>query len=138
MKGYYRNPEATAEALRGGWFHTGDLGYRDDDGYFFIIDRKKDLIMRGGYKIYPREVEEALFDHPLIAQAAVIGTPDRNLGQEVLAFVVAKAGQTLTPEDVVAHCKQRLAAYKHPSEVRIVHALPIGPTGKVLKNQLGL
>ncbi len=107
-KGYYRNPEATAEVLRGGWFHTGDLGHRDDDGYFFIIDRKKDLIMRGGYKIYPREVEEALFEHPLIAQAAVIGTPDGASGQEVLAFVVAKAGQTLTAEDVTAYCDNRL------------------------------
>ncbi len=136
MKGYYRNPQATADALRGGWFHTGDLGYRDDDGYFFIIDRKKDLIMRGGYKIYPREVEEALFEHPSIAQAAVIGTPGGDMGQEVLAFVVPKAGQTLTSEDVTAYCDKRLAAYKHPSEVRVVEALPIGPTGKVLKSRL--
>ena len=138
MKGYYRRPEATAEALRGGWFHTGDLGYRDDDGYFFIVDRKKDIIMGAGYKIYPREVEEALCEHPLIAQAAVVGRPDEKMGQEVLAFVVAKAGETLTPEDVIAHCTQRLAAYKHPSEVRIVDRLPTGPTGKVLKQELRL
>jgi long-chain acyl-CoA synthetase len=136
MKGYYRNPEATADALRRGWFYTGDLGYRDDDGYLFIVDRKKDLIARGGYKIYPREVEEALFEHPLIAQAAVIGKPDEKMGQEVLAVVVARAGATLTPEDVIAHCAQRLAAYKHPSEVRIVDTLPIGPSGKVVKKQI--
>ena len=136
MKSYYRNPEATAQAMRGGWFHTDDLGYRDEDGYLFIVDRKKDLITRGGYKIYPREVEEALYEHPSIAHAAVIGTHYENVGQDVLAFVVAKTNHTLTPDDVRAHCHQRLAAYKHPTEIRILDALPIGPTGKVLKKQL--
>jgi long-chain acyl-CoA synthetase len=136
MKGYYRNPEATAEALRDGWFYTGDLGYRDKDGYLFIVDRKKDLIMRDGYKIYPREVEEALFEHPAVAQAAVIGKPGKSIGQEVLAFVVPKAGMTITPNDVITHCALRLAAYKHPGEVRIVDNLPVGPTGKVAKKEL--
>ena len=136
MKGYYRNPKATAEALRGRWFHTGDLGYRDEDGYLFIVDRKKDLIMRDGNKIYPREVEEALYEHPAISQAAVIGKPGETVGQDVLAFVVPKAGMTLTVEDVIAHCTQRLAAYKHPGEVRIVDSLPVGPTGKVAKKNL--
>jgi long-chain acyl-CoA synthetase len=135
-KGYYKKPEATAEAMRGGWFHTGDLGYRDDDGYYFIVDRKKDLVIRGGYNVYPREIEETLFEHPAIAEAAVIGKPHDRLGQEVLAFVVPKPGETLTADDVIAHCKQRLAAYKYPREVRIVDALPTGPTGKVLKKEL--
>ncbi|HEU4363791.1 MAG TPA: long-chain fatty acid--CoA ligase [Mycobacterium sp.] len=136
MKRYYKNPEATAEALRNGWFHTGDLGYQDEEGYFFIVDRKKDLIIRGGYNVYPREIEEVLFDHPDIASAAVIGKPDERLGQEVLAFVVAKDGASLTSEDVIAYCKERLAAYKYPREVRIVDELPIGATGKILKRAL--
>ncbi|OHU95449.1 long-chain-fatty-acid--CoA ligase [Mycobacterium talmoniae] len=136
MKGYYKKPEATAEAFRHGWFHTGDLAYRDEDGYFFIVDRKKDLVIRGGYNVYPREIEEVLFEHPGIAGAAVIGKPDAKLGQEVLAFVVAAAGATLAPEDVIAHCKARLAAYKYPREVRIVESLPMGPTGKILKKEL--
>ena len=135
-KGYYKKPDATAEAMRDGWFHTGDLGYRDDDGYFFVVDRKKDLVIQGGYNVYPREIEETLFEHPAIAEAAVIGKPHEKLGQEVLAFVVAKPGETLTADDVIAHCKQRLAAYKYPREVRIVDALPTGPTGKVLKKEL--
>jgi long-chain acyl-CoA synthetase len=119
-----------------GWLHTGDLGYYDDDGYFFIVDRKKDLVIRGGYNVYPREIEEALFEHPAIAQAAVIGKPDDRLGQEVLAFVVAKPGEAVTEQEVIVHCRQRLAAYKYPREVRIVDALPTGPTGKVLKKEL--
>ncbi|GFG75035.1 long-chain-fatty-acid--CoA ligase [Mycobacterium botniense] len=136
MKGYYKKPEATAEAFRNGWFHTGDLGYRDEDGYFFIVDRKKDLVIRGGYNVYPREIEEVLFEHSGIAAAAVIGKPDEKLGQEVLAFVVAKEGVRLTPDEVIAHCKERLAAYKYPREVRIIDELPTGPTGKVLKKEL--
>ncbi|MCW2654887.1 MAG: long-chain-fatty-acid--CoA ligase [Mycobacterium sp.] len=136
MKGYYNKPEATAEAMPNGWLHTGDLGYYDDDGYFFIVDRKKDLVIRGGYNVYPREIEEALFEHPAIAQAAVIGKPDDRLGQEVLAFVVAKPGEAVTEQEVIVHCRQRLAAYKYPREVRIVDALPTGPTGKVLKKEL--
>jgi long-chain acyl-CoA synthetase len=136
MKGYYNKPEATAEALRDGWLHTGDLAYRDEDGYFFIVDRKKDLVIRGGYNVYPREIEEVLFDHPAVAAAAVIGKPDPRLGQEVLAFVVVKEGASVEPEEVIAHCKERLAAYKYPREVRIIDELPTGPTGKVLKKEL--
>jgi long-chain acyl-CoA synthetase len=136
MKGYYNKPEATAEALRDGWLHTGDLAYRDEDGYFFIVDRKKDLVIRGGYNVYPREIEEVLFDHPAVAAAAVIGKPDDKLGQEVLAFVVVKDGASVEPEEVIAHCKERLAAYKYPREVRIIDELPTGPTGKVLKKEL--
>ncbi len=136
MKGYYKNPEATAEAFKGGWFHTGDLAYQDEDGYLFIVDRKKDLVIRGGYNVYPREVEEVLFEHPAVSEAAVIGRPDPKLGEEVLAFVALKGGQEATPDDLIAFCKERLAAYKYPREVRIVDQLPKGPTGKILKKEL--
>jgi long-chain acyl-CoA synthetase len=136
MKGYYGNPEATAEAFKNGWFHTGDLAYQDEDGYFFIVDRKKDLVIRGGYNVYPREVEEVLYEHPAVAEAAVIGRPDPKLGEEVLAFVALKPGASAEPADLVAHCKERLAAYKYPREVRIVAELPKGATGKILKKEL--
>ena len=136
MKGYYKNPEATAEAMRGGWFHTGDLGYADADGFYFIVDRKKDLVIRGGFNVYPREVEEVLFAHPAVAEAAVIGRPDDRLGEEVVAIVSLKAGADVTPQELIAFCKERLAAYKYPREVRIVAELPKGPTGKILKKEL--
>ena len=136
MKGYYNDPEATAEAMRGGWFHTGDLGYVDDDGFYFIVDRKKDLVIRGGYNVYPREVEEVLYAHPAVAEAAVIGRPDDSLGEEVIAVVSQLAGAEVTPEELIAWCKERLAAYKYPREVRIVDELPKGPTGKILKKEL--
>ncbi|BDM69186.1 long-chain-fatty-acid--CoA ligase [Streptomyces nigrescens] len=136
MKGYFRRPEETAEALRGGWLHTGDLGYRDDDGYFFVVDRKKDLIIRGGYNVYPREVEEVLYAHPAVAEAAVIGRADDRLGEEVVAVVALCRGAHTTPEELTAHCRQQLAAYKYPREIRIVDALPKGPTGKILKKEL--
>ncbi|WP_431874960.1 long-chain-fatty-acid--CoA ligase [Amycolatopsis sacchari] len=134
MKGYYKRPEATEEAFRGGWFHTGDLAYADEDGYFFIVDRKKDLIIRGGYNVYPREIEEVLYEHPAVGEAAVIGRPDEKLGEEVVA-VVSTTGE-VTPEEIVAYCRERLAAYKYPREVRIVGELPKGPTGKILKKEL--
>ncbi len=136
MKGYYKQPEATAEAFKNGWFHTGDLAYRDEDGYFFIVDRKKDLVIRGGYNVYPREIEEVLYGHEAIAEAAVIGKPDEKLGEEVVAIVALKPGADVTPDDVIAYCKERLAAYKYPREVRIVDELPKGPTGKILKKEL--
>ena len=136
MKGYYGRPEATAEALRGGWFHTGDLGYRDEEGYFFIVDRVKDMIIRGGFNVYPREIEEVLFAHPAIAEAAVIGKPDERLGEEVVAVISLKPGESATPDEVVAYAKEQLAAYKYPREVRIMDELPKGPTGKILKTEL--
>ena len=136
MKGYYGKPEATAEAFKNGWFHSGDLGYRDEDGYLFIVDRKKDLVIRGGYNVYPREVEEVLYEHPAVAEAAVIGRPDPKMGEEVLAFVALKPGASADPEELKAHAKERLAAYKYPREVRIVDELPKGPTGKILKKEL--
>jgi long-chain acyl-CoA synthetase len=136
MKGYYNKPEATAEAFKNGWFHSGDLAYMDKDGYFFIVDRKKDLVIRGGYNVYPREIEEVLYEHPAVAEAAVIGKPDPKLGEEVLAFVALKAGASAEPTELVAFAKERLAAYKYPREVRIVDELPKGPTGKILKKEL--
>jgi long-chain acyl-CoA synthetase len=136
MKSYLGRPEATAEAFRDGWFHTGDLGYVDDDGFFFVVDRSKDLVIRGGYNVYPREIEEVLFEHPAIVEAAVIGKPDDRLGEEVVAVVVVKEGETLTEADVIAYTRERLAAYKYPREVRFMDKLPVGPTGKVLKTEL--
>ena len=136
MKGYYRNPDATAEAFRGGWFHTGDLAYADEDGYLFVVDRKKDMLIRGGYNVYPREIEEVLFAHPAVAEAAVIGLPDERLGEEVVAVLVLKPGAQADPDDIIAYSRERLAAYKYPREVIIVADLPKGPTGKILKREL--
>ncbi|MGH7904255.1 MAG: long-chain-fatty-acid--CoA ligase [Candidatus Dormibacteraceae bacterium] len=136
MKGYYNKPKETAEAFKGGWFHTGDLGYVDDDGYYFIVDRKKDLILRGGYNVYPREVEEVLYEHPAVAEAAVIGVPDQRLGEEVKAVLALKAGQSVGAEELIGFCRDRLAAYKYPRSIDFVEVLPKGPTGKVLKKEL--
>jgi long-chain acyl-CoA synthetase len=136
MKGYLGRPEATEEAFRNGWFHSGDLGYVDEDGFYFVVDRSKDLVIRGGYNVYPREVEEVLFEHPDITEAAVIGKPDERLGEEVVAVVVRREGAALSAEDVIAYCRERIAAYKYPREVRFLDTLPKGPTGKVLKAEL--
>ena len=136
MRGYFGKPKETVEAFTGGWFHSGDLGYRDVDGFYFIVDRKKDLIIRGGYNVYPREVEEVLYTHPAVANAAVIGVPDERLGEEVKAFVELKTGATATEAEIIAYVKARLAAYKYPRMVEFRSDLPIGPTGKVLKKEL--
>src|SRR5271169_2930267 len=136
MKGYLGRPEATAETLRGGWLHSGDLGYVDSDGFFFIVDRAKDLVIRGGYNVYPREIEEVLYAHPDIVEAAVIGKPDERLGEEVVAVVVARPGSELGAGDVIAYCRERLAAYKYPREIRFMGELPKGPSGKILKSAL--
>ncbi|MGZ4436076.1 MAG: long-chain-fatty-acid--CoA ligase [Nocardioidaceae bacterium] len=136
MKGYYKNPEATAEAMRGGWFHTGDLAYADEDGYVFVVDRKKDLVIRGGYNVYPREVEEVLYEHPAVAEVAVIGKPDDKLGEEVVAVISLEPGKDASPEELIEFCRGRMAAYKYPREVRVLPELPKGPTGKILKKEL--
>ena len=136
FKGYFKNDEATARAFRGGWFHTGDVGYRDTEGFFHIIDRKSDMIIRGGENIYPREIDELLYRHPAIAEAAAVGVPDNLYGEEVAAFVVAKEGRAVTPDEIVAYCREHLADFKCPKTVRVVGALPKGPTGKVLKREL--
>jgi len=136
MKGYLGRPEATAQTLRGGWLHSGDLGYADPDGFFFIVDRAKDLVIRGGYNVYPREIEEVLYAHPDIIEAAVIGKPDDRLGEEVVAVVATRPGSDLTAQDVIAYCRERLAAYKYPREIRFMAELPKGPSGKILKSAL--
>ena len=136
MKGYLGRPEATAETLRGGWLHTGDLGYMDEDGFYFIVDRAKDLVIRGGYNVYPREIEEVLYAHPGILEAAVIGKPDERLGEEVVAVVALRPGASVTAEDIIAYCRERLAAYKYPREIRFMAELPKGPSGKILKAAL--
>jgi long-chain acyl-CoA synthetase len=136
MKGYLNRPEATAEAMKGGWFHTGDLGYRDEDGFFYVVDRTKDLVIRGGFNVYPREIEEVLHAHPAVREAAVVGRPDERLGEEVVAFVSLREGTEADPGEVIGFCKERLAAYKYPREVLVVDELPKGPSGKVLKTEL--
>jgi len=136
MRGYRGHPAASADAFRGGWFHTGDLGYIDTDGFLFIVDRKKELIIRGGYNVYPREVEEVLYRHPDIAEAAVVGVPDERLGQEVKAFIVARPGHAVTAEQVVEFCREQLAAYKYPRLVEFRSDLPLSAAGKVLKKEL--
>ena len=136
MKGYYKRPEATAEATRDGWFHTGDIGILDTEGYLAIVDRKTDMILRAGFNVYPREVEELLLTHPAVSLAAVVGVPDARLGEEVKAFLVLKAGATLTAEELLTWCGERLAAYKVPRLVEFRDALPLGATGKVLKRDL--
>ncbi len=136
MKGYYERPAETAEALKGGWFHTGDIGIIDADGYVSIVDRKKDMVLRGGMNVYPREIEEVLMTHPAVSLAAVIGVPDERLGEELKAYVVLKPGATLTAEALIAWSKEQLAAYKYPRTVEIRESLPVGPTGKVFKRAL--
>ncbi len=136
MKGYWQKPEATAEAMRGGWFHSGDMARTDEDGYFYIVDRKKDLIIRGGYNVYPREVEEVLYEHPKIREAAVVGIPHDEWGEEIGAVVVLHEGEEMTAEEVSAHVKEQIAAYKYPRVVWFIDELPKGPTGKILKREI--
>ena len=136
MKGYFKKPEETAEAFRNGWFHSGDMGYQDEDGFFFIVDRKKELIIRGGFNVYPREVEEVLYAHPAVQEAAVIGVPDEKMGEEVAAVVALKAGHSATEEELIAFCKERVAPYKYPRTIRFLDSLPKGATGKILKKEL--
>jgi long-chain acyl-CoA synthetase len=136
MKGYWQRPEATAEALRDGWFHTGDLARVDSDGYFYIVDRKKDMIIRGGYNVYPREIEEVLYEHPAVAEAAVIGVPHESLGEEVAAAVALKPGATATADELRTYVKGQVAAYKYPRHVWITDALPKGATGKIQKRDI--
>ena len=136
MKGYYENPGATAEAKRGGWFRTGDIGQFDEDGYLSIVDRKKDVILRGGFNVYPREIEEVLMTHPAVALAAVVGLPDERLGEEVRAFVVRKPGSTTTESELVGWAREQLAAYKYPRVIEFRDSLPLTATGKVLKREL--
>jgi acyl-CoA synthetase (AMP-forming)/AMP-acid ligase II len=136
MRGYWNLPEASAEALRDGWMHTGDAGVLDDEGFLFVQDRTKDMIVSGGENVYPREVEEVLYQHPAIAEAAVIGVPDERWGETVKAIVVLKPGQTVEAQELVQFCDGRLAGYKRPRSVDFLDALPRNPSGKVLKREL--
>ena len=136
MDRYWNAPEATAEAMRSGWMHTGDLGYRDDEGYLFVTDRKKDMIVSGGENVYPREVEDVLFQHPGVLEAAVIGVPDERWGERVHAVLVPRPDNQLDADDVLGFARQRLAAYKVPKSAEFAAELPKNATGKVLKTVL--
>jgi long-chain acyl-CoA synthetase len=136
MKGYWGKAEATSAAIKDGWFHSGDVARRDEDGFYFIVDRKKDMIIRGGYNVYPREIEEVLYEHPAVAEAAVIGLPHAALGEEVAAAVALKPGATISAAELRDYVKGQVAAYKYPRHVWIVDALPKGPTGKIQKRDI--
>jgi long-chain acyl-CoA synthetase len=136
MKGYWNLPEATAQSISGGWFSTGDIAVVDEDGYYWIVDRKKDLIIRGGYNVYPREIEEVIHEHPAVAQVAVIGIAHDSLGEEVGAAVVLKAGVTAEVEELRRFVKGRVAAYKYPRRIWFLDSLPTGPTGKLLRREV--
>ena len=136
MKGYWNRPEETAKVIVGGWLHTGDVGHRDEDGYYWITDRKKDLIIKGGENISPRTVEEALYAHPKVAEASVIAMKDEVYGENIKAFVALKPGQTATAEDILEHCKTKLSNFFLPKEIVFMEALPKNLVGKILKKEL--
>jgi fatty-acyl-CoA synthase len=136
MKGYWNKPEATAKAIINGWFHTGDAGFMDAEGYVFIHDRVKDMIVSGGENIYPAEVENAIFGHPAVANVAVIGVPDDKWGEAVKAMVVLKPGATATAQDIIGWARERIAGYKLPKSVDFIQALPRNPSGKILRREL--
>jgi long-chain acyl-CoA synthetase len=136
MKGYYNRPEATAEVMRDGWFRTGDLARRDEDGFYYIVDRVKDMIIRGGFNVYPREIEEVMLTHPAVSLVAVVGVPHEANGEEVKAFVIRKPGAEVSEEELIAWCKETMAAYKYPRIVAFTDALPMTATGKILKREL--
>ena len=136
MRGYWNQPEVSAEALRHGWLHTGDVGHLDEDGYLYITDRKKDMIISGGANIYPREVEEVICTHPAVHEVAVIGVPDEKWGESVKAVVVLRAGARATEAEIVEHCQRNLASYKKPSSVDFLPELPKNAYGKILKREL--
>jgi long-chain acyl-CoA synthetase len=136
MKGYYQNEAANLDAFRSGWFHTGDLGYQDEDGFFYVVDRKSDMIIRGGENIYPREIDEVLYQHPKIKDAATIGVSHDLYGEEVKSFVVLRDGEHATEEELKEFCGDRLADFKCPKSIEFVEDIPKGPTGKLLKREL--
>jgi fatty-acyl-CoA synthase len=136
FKGYWRDPEATAAAFAGGWFHTGDVGVRDDDGYLFIVDRLKDMIVSGGENIASSEIERVLYEHPAVLEAAAVGRPDDRWGEVPVAFVALREGADTTPELLLEHCRGQLARFKVPKEITFIDALPRNPSGKILKREL--
>jgi long-chain acyl-CoA synthetase len=135
MSGYWNTPDAS-QVLAGGWLHTGDIGHLDEDGYLYVVDRKKDLILRGGFNVFPRDIEDVLVSHPAVAQAGVIGRPDDRLGEEIVAFVALTPGSSVTEPDLVAYAKQHLSAAKYPRDVRIVPAVPLTNVGKLDRKKL--
>jgi acyl-CoA synthetase (AMP-forming)/AMP-acid ligase II len=137
MKGYYRDEAATREAFRSGWFHTGDLGYRDEDDFFYVVDRKSDMIIRAGENIDPREIDEVLYQHPKIKDAATVGIPDPIYGEEVRSFVVLRDGEQASEQEIIEFCRERLADFKCPKSILMLDDIPKGPTGKLLKRELG-
>ena len=136
MVEYWQKPQETAEAVVDGWLHTGDLAYYDEKGFIYIVDRKKDMIVSGGENVYPREIEEVLYRHPAVAEAAVIGVPDPKWVERVHAVIVLKAGATATAEEMTAYCKECMASYKTPKSIEFVESLPKNPQGKILKREL--
>jgi len=136
MLGYWNRPQESAEALRGGWFHTGDIGYMDAEGYFYLVDRVKDMINSAGFKIWPREVEEALYRHPGVRECAVVGIADDYKGEVTRAYIVPTAPGAAQPDEIIAYCRAHLAAYKVPESVVITEELPKSSTGKILKRVL--
>ena len=136
FKGYWRDPDATAKAFAGGWFHTGDIGVKDDDGYLYIVDRLKDMIVSGGENIASSEVERVIYEHESVVEAAVVGRPDERWGEVPVAFVVVDPAASTTPEELVEHCRGQLARFKVPKDVVFIEALPRNPSGKVLKREL--
>ncbi|MFD0592280.1 hypothetical protein ACFQZ4_06650 [Catellatospora coxensis] len=136
MKGYHRRPEATAEVMRDGWFRTGDLARRDADGFYYIVDRAKDMIIRGGFNVYPREIEEVLLTHPAVSLAAVVGVPHDSHGEEVKAFVIRSEGAQIGERELISWCQDTMAAYKYPRLIEFVTSLPMTATGKILKREL--
>jgi len=136
MKGYWNKPVETAQVLRNGWLHTGDIARRDETGYYYIVDRKKDMIIAGGFNVYPREVEEVLFEHPQVKEAAVVGVPDEYRGETVKAFIVLQDGATVSAEEIISFCRGRLAAYKVPRQIVFRDSLPKSAVGKYLRREL--
>jgi long-chain acyl-CoA synthetase len=136
MKGYYKRPDATAAVMKNNWFHTGDVAYQDEDGFFFIVDRKKDMIIRGGFNVYPRELEEVYMTHPGVSLVAVIGVADDKLGEEVKAIIVRKANASVSEEELMEWSKEQFAAYKRPRYIEFRESLPMTATGKILKREL--
>jgi long-chain acyl-CoA synthetase len=136
MKGYYKRPEATAEVMKDGWFRTGDLARRDEDGFYYIVDRAKDMIIRGGFNVYPREIEEVLLTHEAVSLAAVIGIPHESHGEEIKAYVIKSPGAEITEDELIDWCKEQMAPYKYPRVVEFAPELPMTSTGKILKREL--
>ena len=136
MKGYYKRPDATAESIINGWMHSGDIGIRDDDGFYFIVDRTKDMIIRGGYNVYPREIEELMMQHPAVSMVAVIGIPHQEYGEEIKACVVLKPDATITDKELINWTKEQIASYKYPRVIEFMSSLPMGASGKILKREL--